>query len=220
MKYRYKDRMYSKDDLIDILKEQGKYLDRYDKIREEEEERIMQKYHPIIEGNIERILVGELLSEGVVEKREEPVSSEKPINEKKAERVRHILKEAEAWDLSSLESEGFVDRHEHLLETYAETDDYKHDWAEQTRMDLENPDEYIENYVDEEYADALIAWGKEIMSEYCRRYQLGNKKRKLERFKKGLCIMKVCGIKRLADDEVCEYHYKRRAEKGVKGYTS
>jgi len=156
MKYKYKGKLYSRDELIDALKEQSRYLDRYDKIRDEEEEYIMSKWQHTIENNTERILIGELLGEGVVEKPKKPVSKDK------LERVRHILKEAEAWDLTTLESEGFVDRHEHLLETYAATDDYQHDWADHTERDLEDVDEYIEKYVDEEYADALIAWGKEV----------------------------------------------------------
>ena len=156
MKYLYKGKSYNRYDLIDALKEQGKYLDMYDKIRDSEEYRIMDKMAHTIEENTERILISELLGEGVVEKVKKPVSKEK------LERVRHILKEAVVWDLTSLESQGYVDRHEQVIEGYCNSVDYGQDWADRAQEDLENLDWYIENYVDEEYADALIAWGKEI----------------------------------------------------------
>ena len=160
MEYTYKGKSYNRDDLIDVLKEQGKYLDRYDKIREEEETRIMQKYQHTIEDNTERILIGELLGEGVVERRDKPASKEKPVSKEKLERVRHILKEAETWELANLESEGYVDRHEALLDEYLESKQYHRDWELHTRLEANELDEYIKRYVDEEYADALIAWAE------------------------------------------------------------
>ncbi|MYE38317.1 MAG: hypothetical protein F4X82_02245 [Candidatus Spechtbacteria bacterium SB0662_bin_43] len=68
MKYKYNGNSYNIGDLIDAIIEDEKYLDRYTKIREEEETRILDKYHSVIEDNTECILIGELLSEGVVSK--------------------------------------------------------------------------------------------------------------------------------------------------------
>ncbi|MYE38318.1 MAG: hypothetical protein F4X82_02250 [Candidatus Spechtbacteria bacterium SB0662_bin_43] len=80
----------------------------------------------------------------------------------KLERVREILKNSDPWELANLESEGYVDRDETVIQAFIDRGEYEKEWERQTENAIQNIDEYIEKYVNEEYADAIIAWGKEI----------------------------------------------------------